>query len=352
MFESATLKLTGWYLLIIMVISLLFSILVYQSASSEIDTRLEQFERRLIFEPTFNTQNQIGNIRRLQTEAAAHNIFINLLYTNLVVLVCGGLVSYLTAKRMLEPLEKAHAAQERFVSDASHELRTPLAAMKTELEVAIKNPNLTEAEMKQLLESNLEEVDKLTKLSQTLLTLSKLEYDKLIYEHIVFNELVHTVINKYDSTGRIELHEKRNKITIDAHRSSIEELLTILIDNAFKYSPPNSKIIITITKRPSRVVFTIVNAGKGIDAKDLPHIFDRFYRADNARSRGEKTSFGLGLSLAKQIVELHDGDLTASSAPDQKTTFTISLPSLRASKAKTQQNTSAMTKFIKPKDKQ
>lgn len=336
MFESATLKLTGWYLLIIMVISLLFSILVYQSASSEIRSQLEQFGQQLPFDSTFDVQSQLGNLRKLQADAAAHNIFINLVYTNLVVLICGGLVSYLMAKRTLEPLEEAHAAQERFVSDASHELRTPLAAMKTELEVALKDPQLAEADMKELLESNLEEVNKLTKLSQTLLTLSKLEYDKLEHERVNFNDIVHTVINKYDSTGRIALHEKNSKITIDAHRPSIEELLTILIDNALKYSPESSTVTIGVAKRSGgKATFAITNTGKGIAAKDLPHIFDRFYRADNARSRGEKTSFGLGLSLAKQIVELHDGDITASSAPGKETTFAISLPSSsRLSQAK------------------
>lgn len=334
MFQSATLKLTGWYLLIIMVISLLFSMLVYQSASSEVRNRLEQFGQRLPFDPAFDIETQLGNIRKFQVDEAAHNIFMNLLYTNLVVLVCGGLVSYLMAKRTLEPLEEAHAAQERFVSDASHELRTPLAAMKTELEVSLKDPNLSKTDMQQLLESNLEEVNKLTKLSQTLLTLSKMEYDKLVHERINLGDIVQAVIDKYDSGGRITLQEKHKPIIIDAHQPSIEELLTILIDNALKYSPPDSKVTISITKRTGKALFTIINTGKGIPSKDLPHIFDRFYRADNARSRSEQTSFGLGLSLAKQIVELHDGDLTASSAPDKETTFTVQLPTAKKAQTK------------------
>lgn len=337
MFESATLKLTGWYLLIIMVVSLLFSVLVYQSASSEVRTRLEQFGQSLpgdYFNPSYNSQDALFSISELQGNAAAHNILTSLIYINLVVFACGGVVSYLMAKRTLQPLREAHEAQTRFVSDASHELRTPLAVMKTELEVALRDPSLAESDMKLLLTSNLEEVDKLTKLSQTLLALSKQEYEKLAHKHVMFNALVHDVIDRYDSSGRITLNEKDKDITIDAHQPSIEELLTILVDNALKYSPSDSKVRISVSKRAGKAVFKIVNSGKGINAHDLPHIFDRFYRADNARTHGESSSFGLGLSLAKQIVELHDGELTVSSAPERETTFTAFLPSIKNTQAK------------------
>lgn len=328
LFKNATLKLTGWYLLIIMIVSLLFSSLVYQSASGEVRARLEQFWERL---PLTSYGQDIGSeaireLRTAQTVQASRNILASLFYINLLVLVGGGAASYLMARRTLKPLAEAHELEARFVSNASHELRTPLAIMKAELEVALHDPALTKKDMKLLLSSNLEEVDKLTNLSESLLRLSKMEYDKLDRSVISLSDITTDAVKKYDTKKRIRLHEKRSHLTTTAHQPSIEELVAILIDNALKYSPPSSPVDITLQRRAGRAEFAITNTGPGIPAEHLPHIFDRFYRVDASRTRTEKASFGLGLSLAKQIVELHDGELIASSAPGKKTTFRFTLP--------------------------
>ena len=330
MFETATLKLTGWYLLIIMVISLLFSGLVYQSALGEVNTRLEQFGEHLPADYNITSLAQYQSIRQAQTEQAAHNILVNLIYINCLTLAAGGVASFLMARRTLKPIQEAHEAESRFVSDASHELRTPLAVMKTELEVALKDINLPPAEMKALLESNLEEVNKLTKLSQTLLTLSKMDFGNLVHEAVPFKDVVTSVINRYDKDRkRIKVKQTGRQLVLDAHRPSIEELFTVLIDNALKYSPSGSTINISLGRRNQKAEFIISNSGKGISEADLPFIFDRFYRADNARTTSSSTSFGLGLSLAKTIVQLHHGELSATSAPDKKTTFQVLLPIIK-----------------------
>lgn len=328
MFQSATLKLTGWYLLIIMIISLLFSVLVYQTSLSELSTRLEQFGQRIPSEFQITPDQTARQLRTTQADEAARNILTNLFYTNLLMLIGGGMASYLMARRTLEPIQLAHEAQSRFVSDASHELRTPLAVMKTELEVALRSSSLPKQEMRALLKSNLEEVDKLSKLSGTLLSLSKMDYASLAHEKISFQELAETAIGTYDKTGkRIKLTKLNKPLFIDAHQPSILELFTILIDNALKYSPDDSIVTIKLSKRGSKAAFEITNSGKGIAAKDMEHIFDRFYRADNSRSNGsEEYGFGLGLALAKTIVELHGGELDASSAPMRETTFIALLP--------------------------
>lgn len=335
MFENATLKLTGWYLLIIMVISLLFSVLVYQSAASEVNTRLDQFTQRLPDDMNKRPSSAFSILRNAQADQAAHNILVNLIYINCLVLAAGGVASYLMARRTLHPIQEAHEIESRFVSDASHELRTPLAVMKTELEVTLKDPNITKDDMKQLLESNLEEVNKLTKLSQTLLTLSKMDYGSITHEEVPFQSTALSVIERYDKDAqRIVVKQGTKPLVLDAHQPSIEELFTVLIDNALKYSPVDSKINITLGKRNNKAEFVISNLGEGINANDLPHIFDRFYRADNARTGNEKTSFGLGLSLAKTIVSLHHGELSATSAPHKKTTFTVLLPIFKKSPSK------------------
>lgn len=338
MFKSATLKLTGWYLLILMSISILFSVAIYNITTNEVGERLQQlqtrFERReldglstpppwlIAGDPTY------AQIRADQNERASHNLLIALYYVNLFILFAGGAGSYFLARRTLGPLERAHEAQSRFTSDASHELRTPLTAMKMELEVALRDKNLTKGDMRSQLESNLEEVNKLSDLAETLLQLSRLDHDKLEREQLSLNAIVNTVIKKYDKTGdRIAFTPSIKDCQIDGNRASIEELITILVDNALKYSPSDSLVQLTTSRRDRRACFEITNTGKGIAATDLPHIFDRFYRADTARTKSNaKTGFGLGLALAKQIVQLHNGELSATSAPNHATTFTVLLP--------------------------
>lgn len=339
MFQSATVKLTGWYLLILMSISIVFSIIIYQVASSEVTTRLDSLQQGLQRETRFysSAQPDFRTLRNYQTHEAEVNLFVGLFYANILVLVAGGIGSYLLARRTLEPIERAHIAQSRFTSDASHELRTPLAVMKTELEVALRDTKITKEEMHELLTSNLEEVDKLTRLSHTLLQLSRLDHSGIKKERVYLDAVVRETIDRYDKTGeRVKFIPHIKPLYVDAHLGSIEELMTILIDNAIKYSPDDSLVTISLSKRNKRASVTILNKGKGIDAKDLPHIFDRFYRADTSRTNGAQSGYGLGLSLAKKIVELHNGELSATSALNQETKFIVSLPIFSKHKAENQ----------------
>ncbi len=338
MFKSATLKLTGWYLLILMLISILFSVAIYNIAANEVGQRLEQLQSRLEHRGTTNlpvppwvvaqSDPSYAQIRADQASRANHNLLEALYYVNLVILFAGGAGSYFLARRTLRPIEEAHEAQSRFTSDASHELRTPLAAMKMELEVALRDKNLNKADMRNQLESDLEEVNKLSDLAETLLQLSRLDHDKLEREKLSLNDIVTAVVKKYDKTGkRIAFNPSAKDYPITGNRASIEELITILVDNALKYSPNNSLVQLTTSKRDRKACFEITNTGKGITPADLPHIFDRFYRADTARTKSSvQTGHGLGLALAKRIVQLHSGDLSAASAPDHATTFTVLLP--------------------------
>jgi signal transduction histidine kinase len=334
MFHSATLKLTGWYLFILMTISLLFSVIIYQVATSEIDSRLEIFQRET--GSNIIPGYDLGSLRSIQARQASINLLTNLLYINILVLGVGGIGSYLMARRTIEPIEQAHEAQSRFTSDASHELRTPLAAMKTELEVALRDPNLKKEEMKELLTSNLEEVNKLTQISQTLLLLSRLEHSGITTGRVAIDDIVRRLTERFNrSRPRIVYTPPSKPLYITANHVSIEELATILLDNALKYSPSASKVHVILKREGKKARLDVINTGKGIAAEDLPHIFDRFYRVDESRTNAGETGYGLGLSLAKRIVELHNGDLSASSAPDHETVFTVLLPLYeRPSKAK------------------
>lgn len=322
MFRSATQKLTVWYASIIVVISLLFSVVIYSIASSEVGTRIESIQKPLYFDDRVRFEI----IRNAQVREAEGNLVASLIFTNLCIWVAGAVGSYYLAKRTLRPIQVAHEAQSRFTSDASHELRTPLASMKTELEVALRDPKLTKDEMRELLESNLEEVDKLTSLSQTLLQLSRLDHEHIARERVALDSTTKAIIDRFNKVeNRIHL-TKSGRLYVKANQSNVEQLLTILIDNALKYSPEKSTVTIAVIKRKHMAGFAVTNKGDGIPADKLPHIFDRFYRADTSRTSGSRSGFGLGLSLAKKIVELHGGELTVTSAIDQETTFRVLLP--------------------------
>lgn len=336
MFHSATLKLTAWYLLILMSISLIFSCTIYSVATGEVRNRLNDFQTRLE-QPGVNpysSQNPrfFSAVQQNQRETAEHNLFATLLYVNILILLGGGVLSYLLARRTLRDIEESHEAQSRFTSDVSHELRTPLAAMRAELEVALRDPKLSKDDMRELLQSNLEEVDKLTSISKTLLQLSKLDHGNLDQEDIDLTLMATETAQRYDkNASRIKITAPAKPLVIRGNRASVEELLTILIDNALKYSPEKSSVSIKLSRSGSKhVEFAIANKGKGIAPDDLPHIFDRFYRADTSRSTH---GTGLGLSLAKKIVELQGGELTVSSAMNDTTTFCVLLPVVRNNQA-------------------
>jgi signal transduction histidine kinase len=338
MFKSATLKLTAWYLLILVIICLLFSSIIYTIAAGELSTRINYLEQspRFRYVPSASASG-FDDFRDTQVEASERNLVWSLVVTNIAIWTIGGVGGYYLARRTLRPIEQAHEAQSRFTSDASHELRTPLAVMKTELEVALKDTTIGKEEMHDLMESNLEEVDKLTRLSYLLLELSRPNHDAIKKQSVSLDDRVKSVVKQFDKTGkRIEVKPHVEPLYVSANPESIDELMTILVDNALKYSPSDSVVTISLSEDHDRAKFVVANEGKGITKEDLPRIFDRFYRADSSRTGGTQSGYGLGLSLAKRIVELHSGELSASSAPGQTTTFGVSLPLFHASKAKIQ----------------
>ena len=319
MFQSATFKLTAWYLGILVAVSLLFSIVINGIATREITARIDIVQSRFGPEYLISRDDQIH-----QAEA---NLVLALAIANVSIWIIGGIGSYYLARRTLEPIEEAHEAQSRFVSDASHELRTPLASMKTELEVALRDPSLSKKEARELLASNLEEVNKLSELSSTLLQLARLDTSNIKSERVPLQSTIQTATKRFGADAK-RVHIEKSLLPLDAiaNRLQIEELATILIDNALKYSPANSKITVALTKHKNLAGFTISNEGEGIDPKVLPHIFDRFYQIEESRTTRQNKGFGIGLSLAKKIVEVHHGELSVSSAPGALTTFTVLLP--------------------------
>lgn len=327
MFESATLKLTGWYLLILMTISLVFSGIIYQISISELNARLGFFESQIEHD-NGPLSGRPDVFRQSQVDKANDSIFFALLYTNLAVLLLGGFASYISARRTLRPIEEAHEAQSRFTSDASHELRTPLAVMKSELEVALRDPKLTKEEMYELLQSNLEEVNRLSTLSMTLLQISRQEYSELKMTKINLSTIVKQLVKAHRlSPDRLQIEVEPGAVIL-GNDSSVRELLTILLDNALRYSPEDSLISMRVTKAKGDVVCEIANYGDGIAQEDLEHVFERFYRGNKARTTENLSGFGLGLSLAKKICDLHGALISLNSDPEKLTVATVTFKKL------------------------
>lgn len=225
-----------------------------------------------------------------------------------------GLVAVLN--RMLERLDLAFRNQRRLTANMSHELRTPLTAMKGEIEVALRAER-SPREYQRVLHSALEEIEQLTEMSDDLLLITRADARLLEPQRAPtdVNAVVQNVLQGLKT--RIEEREltvERRLPTVATEASLDPELITRvahhLLDNAVKFTPPGGTIRITTAQVDGGVHLSIQDSGPGIPADQLPHIFEPFYRADEARSRG--TGTGLGLAMAAAIVRLHGGTIRAS----------------------------------------
>jgi signal transduction histidine kinase len=336
MFQSATLKLTGWYLALLMGISFIFSAAIYQLNTLEVNTRLENFQQDIsafdLFPAFTPTADQIRIAQAKQASDTALTILLNV---NLAVFITGGLASFVLARRTLRPIEKAHEAQGRFTGDASHELRTPLAAMKTEIEVALHGGKISATDARELLESNLEEVNKLIALSEFLLKLARLDYNKLERCPVNLKEVASSTLKRFpNQKRRITIVPFHKKAIAHAEEASVEELMTILIDNALKYSRADSKIVIKFFDHGLTTGFSVTNEGETIPQEVQHKLFHRFYRAESSRTNSSQNGYGLGLAIAKKIAEVHHGDVAVKSK-DGSTTFSCTLPNRRNMQART-----------------
>ncbi|MBU1104671.1 HAMP domain-containing histidine kinase [Candidatus Parcubacteria bacterium] len=331
MFKKARLKLTAWYLVIIMVISISFSFALYGILQTEIHRfailQRGRFERRyspspLGFSPAIDADLVEGLNRRL--------IFSLIVINTGIFIVSAGL-GYFLAGRTLRPIKKMLEDQNRFISDASHELKTPITALKTSLEVGLRDKNLTLAKAKELVAENLSDVNRLQKLTESLLSISNFQSNANLSNltNLSLDEILETAKKQTSSLARIKkikvkLEKTDQKIFGD--KNSLAELFVVLLDNAIKYNRKGGNVDITFKNTANMAVAEISDSGIGISKEDLPHIFDRFYRADSARSQENHNGFGLGLSIAKQIVDNHHGKIVAESEIGKGSIFSVYLP--------------------------
>ena len=232
---------------------------------------------------------------------------------------------------MLERLQQAFDGQRRFVADAAHELKTPLTAMKGNFEVVLRRPRSPE-DYREAILSNLTEVDRLTALTKSLLTLAQFtgEHAPVIMQPVDLTALIRTVVDELSVLANdrdIRLTFEPQPIAdFQGDASQLKQALINLLDNALRHTPTGGAITVRLVPEGPSTILSIADTGPGIDARHLPHLFDRFYRVDDARDR-QSGGTGLGLAIVKEIVEAHGGQIQVESSPGTGTTFTIAFSS-------------------------
>lgn len=233
-----------------------------------------------------------------------------------------------TFNEMLESIEAAYSAQQRFVSDASHELRAPLTAIQGNLELLRRHQSLPEAEREEALAEVTREANRLSRLVADLLALARADAGVPLSHRLL--DLDEVVLDAYRearqlSQGQTLTLDPFETIQVNGDEDRLKQLLLILLDNALKYTPTNGSITLGLQREASGSKITVRDTGVGISPEDLPHVFERFYRADPARGR-DPGGTGLGLPIARWIVEQHGGKITLGSQPGQGTIATVYLP--------------------------
>ncbi|HUD05130.1 MAG TPA: HAMP domain-containing sensor histidine kinase [Patescibacteria group bacterium] len=345
MFHSARLKLTAWYLLIIMIISISFSTFIYFGAAREYDRilRLEQYRVMHPMRPGIILQRppsetELFSISPQQdnelVEWAKLRVLEALFGINVIILFLSALAGYFLAGRTLRPIKNMLDEQNRFITDASHELNTPLTALKTSLEVNLRDKKLSLHKAKKVLSSNLEDVNNLQSLSEELMELIMYQKQNGNYKiaKIALSDIIKTAVGQTKSLAE----KKKIVIKVDAPKTfvmgdekSLKKLFVILLDNAIKYTNSKSPISVVVKKNDFIINILVKDGGIGIKKEDMPHIFDRFYRADRSRTKQRIEGYGLGLSIAKRIVALHNGSIRVESEVRKGSVFTVTLPKIK-----------------------
>jgi signal transduction histidine kinase len=240
-----------------------------------------------------------------------------------------------TLNGMLARLEQSFSSLRRFTADASHELKTPLMVVRAGVERALTDADAPD-EVLASLDETLDQINRMNELVEGLLTLARADEGRapLAVERTDLRELVAEASETAGMLGEgadvtVTTRMADGPVWAAVDRRRIRELLLNLVTNAIKYTPAGGRVELQLDERADQILLIVRDSGIGIAAGDLPHVFERFWRADLARSRtGERPGTGLGLAITKWIAEAHGGSIAVSSRPGRGSVFTVTLPGL------------------------
>ena len=327
-FDKARLRLTFLYAGITLFIITLFSIFLISSLEKNIRDMLEEEVRR----PQLRMEIFKKNAQDLET---------TIFYIDTALLFLVSWISFMLAGQTLKPIKETLDIQRRFIADASHDLRTPLAIMKTEIEVGLGSINKetrvenqdtlkSNLEYVSILKSNLEEIDKMSVLVSDLLLIARSEKDdkEKDFQFIQSKSFINKIVIKFES----QIKSKKLNLTLEnntdqkikINKSTFERALQNIMQNAVNYTKEGGHIHVASFSKERYLIIEISDTGVGISSFDLPHIFDRFYKAEH--SRNDSGGSGLGLSIARQIINNHGGSIKIESSVNTGTKVIINLP--------------------------
>lgn len=259
---------------------------------------------------------------------AQHVLFNRFLTIDSIIILVTVIIAFLLTSKTLKPIRINMLKQKRFIADASHELRTPIAVIISGLEVTLNNKKLDLPTAKKTLESSLEEMKDFSKLSNTLLDLSKYDMSaRREQKLILINELVKSIVEKNRNLANVKNINITTRIELSANvlgnEMELSRVFLNILDNAIKYTPDGGAIVLEDKINSNNYILTISDNGVGVPADILNKIFDPFFRGDSSRST---EGAGLGLTLVKKIIENHHGTISVKSQVNKGTNVIISLP--------------------------
>ena len=308
------------YLAVIMTLSLAFSVIIYAITSAQLNRPLPPGEHAQ--QPPELIERQFSRRLEQRNSETRGSVIISLAALNGVMLLIGYWLSLLLARRTLAPIERAMRAQVQFVSDASHELRTPLTALMTTNEVALRKKTLDEKKVRAVFQRNIDEVEKLRELTDNLLQLTQVDNQQIEKQAVDMSKLIRDTVDRYQSVA------DKKQVVLDVQVPSVNhvvavvavtQILGMLIDNAIKYSPSGSTVVIRLDGQ----TLSVVDQGIGIAKQDQAKIFNRFYRSDEARTREHSSGYGLGLAIARAVADKNGYQLSVKSELGQSSTFSL-----------------------------
>ena len=248
----------------------------------------------------------------------------------LIAILLVGIGGALLARQATEPIEAAFNQTRRFMGDAAHELKTPIAVLRARTDVALQRDR-TVGEYQETLAGVSTEAERLGNLVENMLLLARIDAGqwpitkgKVFIDDILTDATKSARLLGEDKDVEVEI-APLEEVAVTGDPTLLRQLFMILLDNAVKFTPAGGKVAVDAQRNGRRTYITITDTGVGIPASALPHVFERFFRADPARSRG---GAGLGLSIARWIVEIHRGQIEVTSIEGKGTTVKVTLPSV------------------------
>ena len=258
------------------------------------------------------------------------SLAVSLTLGGLVVLAIFFVLSLFFSNWALKPVREAWDSQRQFIADASHELKTPLTVVLANSSILLKHPQDSIASQSQWVESTQVEAERMQQLVNEMLQLAQVEERAALeLSSLDFSDLVDGEVLQFESVAFEEGlqfdSEIEEGVMVDGDATRLGKMVSTLIENALKYAGEGGTATVSLARSERFAVLAITNSGTTIAPEDLPHIFDRFYRTDKARTSGEG-GFGLGLAIAREIARAHGGDIACKSDADSGTTFTVTIP--------------------------